>query len=252
MMKKYLIIPIFLILAIELFALNAADEFKKANEYFNKGDYQKASSLYQTLIDSGYKESEIYYNLGNSYFRLGSITYAILNYERAKRLDPTDDDIDFNLKIANLKIVDKFEPVPKLFIIEWYESVVNLFYSGSWGIIIISSIWVFFICILLLLFMKLPGLRKFISLLAFISLTLFFISGILGYYSYKHENSKNQGIIFNPSVYVKSAPDPGSTDLFILHEGTKVIVMEYIDKWIQIKVENGNVGWIKRNEIEII
>jgi tetratricopeptide (TPR) repeat protein len=252
-MKKLITLFIFILIAyVDISAYSPKDEYNTANNEFNSGDYSKSAARYQTLIDSGYKESEVYFNLGNSYFRLNNIPMAILNFERAKKLNPNDDDIEFNLKIANLKIVDKFEPVPKVFFVEWYEIMIQLMYSGSWGILTVASCWVFFISIVLLLFAKLSGLRKSITLLAFISLLAIFVSGFLGYKAFMNENSDKQAIIFNPSVYVKSAPDPGSNDLFILHEGTKVTLTESIDNWLRIKLENGNIGWIKLDEIKII
>lgn len=250
-MKKIILI-IFLFSTFSLYSIDSKIEFKKANDFFNNGDYNSAAEIYNNLLENGFKENEIYYNLGNTYFRLEKIPLAILNYERAKKLNPSDEDINFNLKIAYLRIVDKFEPVPKLFFIEWYEQIVRLFYSGDWGILLVVSVWIFFISLVLVFFSSNSSLRRTVALTTFISLFLIMISSFLGYKSYVYENEKNEAIIFNPSVYVKSAPDPGSTDLFILHEGTKVIINESIDNWLQIRVENGDIGWIKNDEIEII
>jgi tetratricopeptide (TPR) repeat protein len=250
-LNKFIIICIFLLTSKNLLSSNL-ENFKQANDYFNAGKYELSADLYSSLIDSGYKESEIYFNLGNSYFRLNNIPAAILNFERAKRLNPNDEDIDFNLKLANLKIVDKFEPVPKLFFLVWFEEAIALLYSGVWGYVIVGSIWIFFTCLLCLFIGFAPKLRTWFLFLMIASLILSGAAGLFGYKAFKYENSQNAAIIFNPSVYVKSAPDPGSTDLFILHEGTKIHIMETIDKWIQIKVENGNIGWIKQDEIQII
>jgi tetratricopeptide (TPR) repeat protein len=251
-MKLFIIIISFFILSVDLFSYSSVDEFKKANTAFNAGEYEQAAIIYKELLDSGYVESEVYYNLGNSYFRLNKIPQAIINFERAKRLSPNDDDIDFNLQLANLKIVDKFEAVPKLFFIEWYEEILHLYYSGTWGIVLIASTWVLFISILVIFVSNFQPIKRILLFLTVISLITILISAFLAYKSYENENSKNKAIIFNESVYVKSAPDPGSTDLFILHEGTKIELMENIDDWIQIRLENGNIGWIKKNVIEII
>ncbi len=250
MIKVWYIILLFFFVSVNSFS--KLNDFNKANELFNAGEYKASADIYEALIDEGYKESEVYYNLGNSYFRLNNIPKAILNYERAKKLNPSDDDIDFNLQIANLKIVDKFEPIPKLFLIEWYETLITLLYSGDWGYVIVSSVWLFFILLFLIFFGFFPGIRKYLVLLLFISFTIVLISSFFGYKAYKNENTQNYGIIYQPSVYVKSAPDPGSTDLFILHEGTKILIMEGIDNWIQIKLENGDIGWIDKSTIEII
>lgn len=248
---KFILFFIFLLINNNLFASNI-NTFKKANDYFNNGEYELSRQLYESLLDSGYHESEIYYNLANSYFRLNNIPAAILNYERAKRLKPNDDDIDFNLKLANLKIVDKFEPVPKLFIFIWLDYIMNFLYSGVWANIIIISIWVFLASLFVLIINFAPKFRLWFLFLLFSSLIIAGISSVFAYKAYQNEQSKNKAIIFTPSVYVKSAPDPGSTDLFILHEGTKIHIMDAIDDWIQIKVENGDIGWINNKDIEVI
>ncbi|MBX3043366.1 MAG: hypothetical protein KIT33_05620 [Candidatus Kapabacteria bacterium] len=252
-MKIKLFIFNLIFLASISFLVSAPDDdFKKANDFFNQGSFLEAAELYNQLIEEGYRESEVYYNLANTYFRLEKIPLSILNYERARKLNPGDEDINFNLKLANLRIVDKFEPVPKLFLIEWYEVIVRFFYSGVWGTISVISSWVFFTSLLILFFSNLPSFRKYLSLITIISFFSIFISVYFGYEAYHFENSKVEAIIFNPSVYVKSAPDPSSTDLFILHEGTKVYIRESIDSWLQIRVENGDIGWIQKNEIEVI
>lgn len=251
-MKKLIFIMLVFMFSASVYSFEPKSEFKKANDLFNDGKYDKAAETYNSLIDSGFKESEIYFNLGNSYFRLEKIPHAILCYERARRLNPGDADINFNLKLANLRIIDKFEPIPKLFFVEWYEQAVRLLYSGDWSIVLIVSAWVFFISLVFLFYSSITLVRKIVLITTFVSLFVMPISSFFGYKAYIYENDVNQGIIFNPSVYVKSAPDPGSTDLFILHEGTKIVVTESIDNWIQITVENGDIGWIQKNEIEVI
>jgi tetratricopeptide (TPR) repeat protein len=251
-MNKLILLMIVLAFSVSVYSYEPKSQFKQANDLFNNGQYSQAAEIYTALIDNGYKESDIYYNLGNSYFRLEKIPLAILNFERARRLDPGDEDINFNLKLANLRIIDKFEPVPTLFFIEWYEQAVRLFYSGNWAIILVVSTWLFFISLIFLFYSQIASIRRIVLITTILSFFVILISGFFGYKAYIFENDVNQGIIFQPSVYVKSAPDPGSTDLFILHEGTKIYVTESIDNWIQIKVENGDIGWIKKNEIETI
>ncbi len=251
-MKKLILIMIVFLFSASVYSFEPKSEFKKANDLFNDGKYDKAAETYNSLIDSGFKESDIYFNLGNSYFRLEKIPLAILCYERARRLNPGDADINFNLKLANLRIIDKFEPIPKLFFVEWYEQAVRLLYSGNWSIVLIVSTWLFFISLVFLFYSQITSVRKIVLITTLLSLFVMLISSFFGYKAYIYENDVNQGIIFNPSVYVKSAPDPGSTDLFILHEGTKIAVTESIDNWIQITVENGDIGWIQKTEIEVI
>jgi len=250
-MKRLIIILVFL--PIYIFPFNGNQLFNKAAGLYNAGQYEQAKEIYLSLLDSGYKNSIVYYNLGNTYYRLNKIPQSIINYERAKLLAPLNDDINFNLKLANLKIVDKFEPLPKLFFVEWYEDLLNLANSDTWAYVSITFIWITLLFVFLTFWFSFPfSVKK--SL--FISAVLTFILGVFTMFmtfrvSVK-ESSKDQAIIFAPSVYVKSSPDSNATDLFILHEGTKVQIIENINDWYEVKVQNGNVGWIQKSNFELI
>jgi len=250
-MRKLIII--FLILPLYIFAFDGKDLFNKATGLYNSGQFEQAREIYTTLIDSGYTNSIIYYNLGNSYYRLNKIPQAILSYERAKILDPLNDDIDFNLKLANLKIIDKFEPLPRLFFIEWYEELLNFANSDTWAYISIALIWITLLFVFLTFYFSFPfNVKKSLFMTA---VTTFIIGVFTMFMTFRvsiKENMQNNAIIFVPSVYVKSSPDSNATDLFILHEGTKVIILENINDWYEVKIQNGNVGWIQKSNFEVI
>ncbi len=250
-MRKLIII--FLILPLYIFAFDGKDLFNKATGLYNAGQFEQAREIYTTLIDSGYTNSIIYYNLGNSYYRLNKIPQAILSYERAKILDPLNDDIDFNLKLANLKIIDKFEPLPRLFFIEWYEELLNFANSDTWAYISIALIWITLLFVFLTFYFSFPfNVKKSLFMTA---VTTFIIGVFTMFMTFRvsiKENMQNNAIIFVPSVYVKSSPDNNATDLFILHEGTKVIILESINDWYEVKIQNGNVGWIQKSNFEVI
>ncbi len=249
---RYLIILFVILANISLLGFDANSEFKKGVEFYKNEDYSKASVVFEQLISEGYKNHEVYYNLGNCYFRTEKISLAILNYERAKRLAPSDEDIDFNLKIANLKIVDKYEPLPKIFFFEWYENFLSFFYSGTWSIIFVVSIWILCLSIATLMFFSGITIRKFAVWIGLISIIVILISGFFSYKSYNNELAVNSGIIFTQSVYIKSSPDNNSADLFILHEGTKVKILDEIGEWCEIRIDNGNVGWLPKKTVVVI
>jgi tetratricopeptide (TPR) repeat protein len=252
-MNKTLIIFLLLFFVPVInFGFDSGVKFKEANNFYNIGNYKNAAQIYEELLNEGYREAVVYYNLGNSYFRLNKIPQAILNFERARILDPLDDGTVFNLKLANLKIVDKFEPVPKLFFIEWYENFIDYTNSNTWAFIFLVFFWFTFILLSGFALFSAAETRK--KLFRFTLLALIFSIGSI-YFAFKTYNSENErlnAIIFNPSVYVKSAPDLGATDLFILHEGTKVRILDRVNNWIEIKIENGNVGWISKDALQII
>ncbi len=249
---KYILIIVLLINTVSCLAVNNIDLFNKANQFYKNKQYDKAITIYNELMNKDIVNSDIYYNLGNAYYKNSQIAEAILFYERALKLNPDDEDIKFNLKIANLKIVDKINDIPKLFFIEWYESIYQLFSSDTWAILTVIFIWLFFSLLLIYFLIYNITLRKiafFSSIVSLIIVILFFIFALE---QSSVENSNNNAIILSPSVYVKNSPDDKSTDLFILHEGTKIEILDKVDNWNKIKIADGNVGWIPNSTIEII
>lgn len=226
--------------------------FNKANEEYKKNNFQASAQLYESILKQGYSEVEIYYNLGNSYFRLKKIPQAILNYERALKIAPDDDDIRTNLIIANLKVVDKIEPLPKFFLNDWLDSISEALNSSYWAWIAVISIWLAFTFFAIYYISWSVLLKKSFFGLSMIFALVLLLSLFFAHKEYINENSKNQAIIFSPSVYVKSSPDIKSADLFILHEGTKLTILDEVAEWEKIRLVNGNIGWIPKTAIEII
>ncbi len=253
-MKKILPLILFLFLSSFTFAqkLDANISYKKANQFYAKQDYENAITLYKALIADKKISAEIYYNLGNSYFKTGKVSLAIIAYERAKKIAPDDEDIDFNLKIASLKTIDRIDVVPDVFYKRWYRSASLLFSANGWSTLFIISIWLFFISAAIYILGKSIAIKK---LGFFVMITFLFITSfgyLMASSSYSIAHGEEHGIVMAPSVYVKSSPDEKGNDLFILHEGTKVEVMETFENWNKIKIANGNIGWLKKNEIEKI
>ena len=226
--------------------------FNAANQAYTKKDFKLASQLYEDIIKSGNESKELYYNLGNSYFKLNAIGSAIVNFEKAKRLAPEDDDIDFNLKVAYAKVIDKIEAIPQPFYVDWYNTLKGSFNSNSFGIMTIIFSWLLalsaaaFLLSCTILFKKIYFGSGFISLV----MAIFFLSIATG--NFQIETSKDSAIIISKSVYIKSAPEERSTDAFILHEGTKIKILDTVGEWKKFKVANGNQGWIMDKDIEVI
>ena len=119
---RYCLLLYFTFLSINLFALNPDSLLSQANQLYKEKNYNGAIELYDSIISSGYYSSDVYYNLGNAHFKMGHLAPAILNYERAKKLAPSDDDIDFNLRIANLRVVDRVEPLQSREVIQFIST----------------------------------------------------------------------------------------------------------------------------------
>ena len=230
----------------------AQKEFEKGNDLFQKGEYAKAIAVYEEILKGGEESPELYFNLGNAYYKTENIPASILNYERAKRLNPNDEDIDFNLKLSNLKVTDKIEAIPEVFFKKWWSRLSGIISTDGWAKL---SIGILFISLFFFIIYTVSGnvnLKK----LFFFSGILFVFSGVGSYFLGMHSMHLNYGnqeaILFSPSVYVKSSPDERSTDLFILHEGTKVKILDVVGGWKKIRIDNGSLGWIRMNEMKEI
>jgi len=251
--KKSLLFAILLFLiSTGLMASPQQVYFLKANKAYSEGAFTTAAELYQKVVAFGYESPELYYNLGNSYFKLNDFAGAILWYERAKRIDPGNEDIHFNLKVANNKIADKIEPLPELFYKRWYNNIVQLFSVDAWaisGIVLLVfalGLGSVYLVSRALIFRKIGFWAGNILLILALLSFLFTWSGYLAL------RSTNQAIVFSPTITVKSSPDEKSTDLFVVHEGTKVRLLDNISGWYEIKIANGSVGWLPATALEKI
>lgn len=224
----------------------------KASEAYRAGDYQKAIELYSEIIKEGYTAPYLFYNLGNAHFKAGDYPNAILNYERAKRLDPGNEDIEVNLNIANTKISDKIEPMPELFLIRWIKGWVFLLSVDVWAYLTVIMMALSVAGIIVYIATRFLLLRKigFWSGVLFFSLSL----GTAGsaWSGHHYSTRSTEAIIFTPTITVKSSPDESSTDLFVLHEGTKVTILDQINSWYEIRIANGSVGWLPGTSMEKI
>lgn len=252
-MKKVTIAFLLSIISISSFAEIEHDSiFTIANEQYIAGNFDKAAELYQTLVDSGYHNAELYFNLGNSYFKLSRIPYAILNYERAHLLKPHDEDIEFNLEYARTFIVDRIEPLPVFFLAKWYRSARAMLSSNGWATVSILFFTVSLVLVLMFWFSFRPWIKRLTFSFAVISFVIFIFSTIFSAQEKERLTLRNQAIVFQSVVTVKSSPGESGKDLFILHSGTKVQITKAIGSWVEIRIADGNKGWINSEAVELI
>ncbi|WP_080904391.1 tetratricopeptide repeat protein [Parabacteroides sp. Marseille-P3160] len=228
------------------------EQIKEAESAYAKEDYSKAISIYEDLLKTYGNSAEIYYNLGNAYYKTNQIASAILNYERALLMNPGDGDVRFNIELAKQKTTDKIEPVDEFIFAKWFKSIQNLVSADTWATIGIICFLSFIGCLILFFFSKWMRLKKvgFYLGIAFILLTVF--ANVFGANQKKALSERRGAIIFTPTVTVKSSPDASGTDLFILHEGTKVFIKSSLGEWKEIELEDGNIGWIPKKDVVII
>ena len=240
MKLKTLIIT--LLVSISSFASDQL--FEKANKAYNNSDYTSAITLYDSILTIGLESSELYYNLGNCHYKAQNWANAIWHYEKSLKLERNDKTIQ-NLELANLKIIDRIEDIPQLFYKKWWSSFISIFNTFSWQLISILIIW---LALTIKILSQFTNYKKehFLSILY----SLAIISVLTTYSSYQSKITKKEAIIFTSSVVVNSAPTTNSTNLFSLHSGSKIEILDTIGEWINIKIANGNSGWILQNSIK--
>ncbi|WP_321331516.1 tetratricopeptide repeat protein [uncultured Bacteroides sp.] len=217
-----------------------------------KNDFATAIQIYETLLKGG-EAADLYYNLGNSYYKTGDMARAILNYERALLIEPGNGDIRANLEIARSKTVDKFEPVPELFFVSWTNSLVNSMGVDSWATSGIIFFILFIIALFFYIFSRRIILRKCSFIFGLLFLLFTILANIFAFHQMNMLNSRSGAIIISPSVTIRSTPSESGTNLFVLHEGHKVYIKDNsMKEWKEIRLEDGKVGWLKSSEIEVI
>jgi tetratricopeptide (TPR) repeat protein len=251
-MKKFLLFFI-LILSIRTGYTAGIDSlYFKANVAYTNQYYANAIDLYRQIIDLGYESADVYYNLGNACFKNNDFPSAILYFEKARKLEPNNDDILFNLQIANTKIIDKIEPVPELFLKVWWRSFFNIFTADIWAKFSVTGFILFFVLLAFYLLSKILVIRKiaFYSGLGLLLMTM--ITFGIAWSKYSTAKNLNEAIVFSPTITVKSSPSPNSVDLFVIHEGSKVKILDHVGEWYEIRIASGSIGWLPTEALKKI
>ncbi len=222
-----------------------------AEESYRNGDFADAVDKYKAIADSGMVSADLYYNLGNSYFKIQDYKSAILYYERALRLSPNDDDIEYNLEYARGYITDRTQESSEFFLLKWFNSLSNLTSEKAWGIFNLLTLLLTLVFVGTFFFAKSGDFRKWGLSLGFVCLCLFLVSFAAGLVQRHDLQRTDEGIVFVPALMAKSSPDDAGTNIFVLHEGTKVNITDKVGQWCEIRVD-GKVGWARISEIEII
>jgi len=248
---KHIVLTAFIALFTSATMLAQTDAFAQANEQYANGEYAQAISLYESIDPALVQPQMLYYNLANAYFKQGELGQSILFYERALRLDPLNKDIRHNLAFAQNKITDNIEPEQGFFIASWMRSLRLLLSENAW---LTTSL----ICFLLVLggalvffFSPQMPVRKSAFIVALVAL-IFCISAVAFCATTHTENiERRDAIIMTGIVNAKSSPDKSGTDLFVLHEGTKVRIYDYVGEWVEIHV-GSHIGWVPATTLERI
>lgn len=225
------------------------DNFDKATTLYQKGDYTQAAAVYSSILKSGKESSALYYNLGNTYYKLNNVPESIYYYEKALQLDPENADAKNNLTFANQMKVDAITPLPKTWVRQLSDGIVGLFSAHTWAVLSIIGVFAFVLSFLLYYFVERTALKR-----TFFSLMLVFLFFAIGSYTLAHfchrQVSQTQyAILFDKTVRVFSDANAYSSEVMQLHEGTKVEIIEDAKDWVKIRLVNGKTGWTKVNSL---
>lgn len=250
-MKKTLIL---LLLAT---ALNAAAQtplqlMQRGNDAYAKGDFVAAAQAYNAVLDAGYESADLYYNLGNVYYRQEEYGLSILNYERALRLKPNFRDAKQNLDLADSKTEDQIAALPEIFLAQWAHSVVAWFSPTGWRICTLILLTLLGTAVVLFLLSRDYAWRKGALIGGIVTLVFLLLCIACTISASVRYNRHNQAIVTAPMAVVKSSPEENSIDKLVLHEGTKVNIEETLGEWHKIQIADGNNGWLQADEVTII
>ena len=249
-MKRY---TLFILLSLFAFMGKAQESvdvwFEQANAAYNMGNYDSAKIIYEKILATDMESVPLYYNLGNAYYKMHEYPLAIYYYEKALKLDPSNEEVQTNLAIANHAIVDKIEPVPQSFIVRGWRNARASLSGNQWAWCSIVFFALLLVSLFLFLRSRKVGLRKLGFFAGLVFLLVFGLSVVFAAQLKVASEKQDQAILMTPTVTVKSSPSETSVDLFVLHEGTKVSILETADGWCKIKIANGSVGWLTEDSM---
>lgn len=244
-MRRTLLIPVILFAAVISMSGQTSDErYSQAGQLYSSGDYSGAAAIYRKLWEEGFRSEDLLYNTGNAFFKAGDNASAILFYERARLMAPADEDIDYNLQIARSRITDRFETVPQLFFVRWFDFLALLTSTNMWAV----AALVMFISALLLALIFLTKSRVRGRLLSFwLSLAFLLVAILMISLSVRNNslvNHNRKAVITCSIVTGRSAPGETGNELFVLHSGTTVTIEQELGAFREVRLPDGNKGWI--------
>ena len=224
----------------------------RADSAYQQENYTEAIALYEQIAANGNEGAILFYNLGNAYYKSGENAKALLWYERALKLDPADEDIQHNIAFVNRKIIDKIDAVPETLFAQWWRNVSDLLTERQWAILSLIGSFLLFLSIAAYLFARNGGLRTTGFVTLWISIIVIVFSVIFANKQKEKATQHTEAIVMDLVVDAKNAPNAAGKNLFVIHEGLKVQITNEMNGWVEIRLPNGEKGWIAQNCIEKI
>lgn len=241
-----------LIIANSVTAQNVDSLFESANDLYKNGKFNEAIELYKQVESEKLVSSELYYNLGNSYYKLNKVGPSIYYYEKALKLNPLNEDVKNNLVFAKRLALDNIEVLPKTILQKFNVNYLQKLSYNQWAIVVIVFSILGSLLFLLFYFAEGPAKKRFYFTTSSISFILLIASLFITYNQYSFAIKTKEAIVFAEKTEVRNAPTLNSEEVFTLHEGTKVFVLDAVDNWKKIKLADGKLGWIIADEIKLI
>ena len=235
-----------------LHAQTSDEFFQKGNELYRQGKFVDAIKLYEKVLEKNEESGELYFNLGNAYFKTNDYAHAILNYERAKKFIPNDEAVNVNLQLANVHVTYNVEPIPLPFYVESWNVVKSWFSLNQLSSMLVG----FFVALLISVAVFLYTRSFFIKRLFLIFNTVFLgcvvVVAIIFIIRISEGTSQQFAVVLTDVVNVKTTPDDNSSDAFVIHQGLKLRLLDKVGDWREVKLADGKVGWMKEKEFEEI
>lgn len=232
--------------------ISAEELWSSANEAYNKAEYTTALERYNAILDRGLHSAALYYNLANTYFKTEQLGKAILYYNRALRLSPADEDIRHNLEYAEQMTKDSIEEIPEFILTTWVRAVRGALSSTAWSVISLILLAAALAMALFYLLAQRLALRKMGFYTMVIAAILFILTSLFAWSEREMIVNSKEAIIMSSAVSIKSSPDRAATELFVLHEGTKVSIGHEMAGWAEVRISDGRKGWVEQSRIEKI
>jgi len=226
--------------------------FQKGNQAYRQEHYQEALQWYQKVLDLGLESAALYYNMGNCYYKLNKIGYAILYLEKAKKLAPRDADIAFNLDIVRLKTIDRVEALPEFFLMAWWNKLRHFWNLRQWTHIFLACWLSFFTFLVVYRLVSRPAVVRIFRLGLWVLGGILVLTTIFLWSNIQEARHNHPAVVLASSVSAYSAPDSSSVEVFVIHEGLTVKVDDQHGEWVKIVLADGKQGWIRRKTLGFI
>lgn len=228
------------------------ERFQEANTLYKEAKYSDALNVYNSLVSKGVSSPELYFNLGNTHYKLNNTAQSIYNFEKALQLNPKDETIKQNLAFANNMRIDAIEVLPEIGYTKYFNKFSSVLSTHYWAILSIIFSVLFVVVVLFYYFSNRANYKRLYFILsgAFIILCLFSLS--IAQYKSNNIDNKRYAIVFAKESKVKTESNFKSEDAFLLHEGTKVLVTSMTENWLNIKLTDGKTGWILKKDLKFL